>query len=596
MSSYQPFSLDANSPLAAALQASIQDALASRGFASHDDSILAEYILVMLANAKSKPQIDAELSELVGPDYNDEFTVWLWHEVARIEGHNGPSGSRPVEEQSIATELAEPVAVPPSVPPPVAERRRSASPHDRRRNNRSASPPGREASGAANGRASRHDVAQPRRGHSGAFRDRGQDDPRRERPPRELFASAMSSAAASSEGYSDHGSRSRLAMDDPSLHGDGSTSRALEIRGRASPHDRAASRQRRAADSDLFGTNTHTNGGNLPSQGRAPMSLLARAGIPDPRAMEFTPSSSNANVDAVPGSSLFSRMDPMIPDNLSATPTATQSSASGDSFPSRPEQTSLCRYSLSCTNPMCSYSHPSPSAAAAKRKGTMSDSDEPITTSEAPCRFGADCTNTQCGFSHVSPAVLFVRTRSSATAGASQSTPCRFGAHCTNPSCAFAHFDEQGKPAPSPALRRLLNQPTPTEGVQQSPTTSHTLGDDDIEIEVSTTEGPTERGTDGKPAALDRPLGDGATATNGVKPCKFGSGCIRADCWFSHPEWRKQPTAAASELASAGDGKPGSSATTQQNGHRLHISDRLSRFNQDGGNDAEAAERILPSA
>lgn len=102
--SYEPLSIDLRQPSSAALQAAIQAALAERGWSDPSDSVMAEYVLVMLANAKRKEQIDAELTELIGSEYNPEFTHWLWTQAA---GSSAPEqGSIEVAATSSAPDSA----------------------------------------------------------------------------------------------------------------------------------------------------------------------------------------------------------------------------------------------------------------------------------------------------------------------------------------------------------------------------------------------------------------------------------------------------------------------------------------------------------
>ena len=150
-------------------------------------------------------------------------------------------------------------------------------------------------------------------------------------------------------------------------------------------------------------------------------------------------------------------------------------------FPTQPTETSICRWNVGCTNPMCLYSHASPA-----NTGPNGDPNA-LVLSQQNCRYGARCINRDCTRSHVSPAVARIQARSAApvtftpvappaaptptlsmdTALPSQtaSRPCRFGAACTRADCFFSH------------------PPGRSAGV----------------------------------------------------PCRFGLGCTRADCYFSHP-------------------------------------------------------------
>lgn len=74
-------------PAAKKLEAEVQRKLAEYSYSTADDVVMAEYVVVMLANAKTPDQITAELSELIGEDmYDPGFTTWLFEEVARQYG------------------------------------------------------------------------------------------------------------------------------------------------------------------------------------------------------------------------------------------------------------------------------------------------------------------------------------------------------------------------------------------------------------------------------------------------------------------------------------------------------------------------------
>lgn len=590
--SYPRISVDVRTPLAVTLQASIQEALAVRGFASRDDSVMAEYVLVMLANAKSKTQIDAELSELVGSEYSDDFTTWLWKEADRLSREAATGSSR---QKECNIDVAYQDAGASSAPPLPQKARRSTSPPARHNDSRSQSPPPRSGLSKTD-----HWEARNRRAeHDPSSRDCWQQARRQTRTPRELFASAVHMAAYPAKGvHNFHGQSAyrEMTMDSSSLEQIAPESKMLSIRGRAPP---TGPRKQSGARRELFDTPSRDS--SLINES-IQLSPLVRADKLDPRAAEFKPSDGSIP----PHTSLVYRMDPMIPDNSAPISSTFEASGSdGGEFPTKPSQTSLCRYSLSCTNPLCTFSHPSPSAAIAKCKGSIKDGHEPIITSESACRFGTDCTNVECAFSHISPAVTFIKNKRVAEhSGPLTAAPCRFADQCSNPSCAYAHFDVQGKAAPSPALSRLLNQSTTAVGSSEANVSKDSAAEDDVEIEVTTQASELELGADGKPKALDRPLGSGnKLGEQGVKPCRFGSGCIRTDCWFSHPEWRKQPAKGASpgatdnaQVAVASFEILGSTGRAIVNGNgRLHISDRLSRFNKDGSIDEEV-ERVVPIA
>lgn len=366
-----------------------------------------------------------------------------------------------------------------------------------------------------------------------------------------------------------------------------------------------------------------SNGAARPPKGpRAEMgsglSLLARAGVPDPRAPAFVPSAASPPQGAVAAPSAFSlaaRLDPMVPSNPTAPPSEAAQPVA-QSFPTQPSKSSLCRYASSCTNPTCEYSHPSPASAIAKKRGEIKE--DPILTSEQSCKFGVRCTKVDCPFSHVSPAVFFVGQKGLDSApppmpaGDTTQIPCRFAEECSNPSCAYAHFDANGNLAPSPALARLVNPNFKAAEQNGDPggDGAESDGDGDVDFDMGggdsggNGEGSggaaatsTQLGPDGKPAALDRALGDGSAPSGGPRPCKFGSGCTRADCWFSHPAGRRID--GNDNGASSVSGKNHSNgAATSTVAPKLHVSDRLSRFNREGEMDATEGEmeRIIPAS
>lgn len=216
----------------------------------------------------------------------------------------------------------------------------------------------------------------------------------------------------------------------------------------------------------------------------ASISLLGRAGIPDPRAAPFVPSESvpppplmaMAAMAAMAGAnapSLFSRLDPMMPDNGPPVTTSVPVPApprDPAAFPTKPTDEALCRWSLACTNPLCTYSHPSPANA-----GKDGDAQALVLRADA-CGKGGACDDKECVLSHVSPAVAFISARISAQPPSS-TAPCRFQQQCLNPACTYAHYNANGEPVPPP----------------------------------------------------------GKTAST---PCRFGLGCTRSDCLYMHPTQR----------------------------------------------------------
>jgi len=92
------------------LQDSIQRELAVKGWASANDPVMAEFITIMIINSKSPDQITSELRELIGDDYDPEFTNWLFIEAA--DGDEIP----PVSTTSLADTSRHGASTSPSFP------------------------------------------------------------------------------------------------------------------------------------------------------------------------------------------------------------------------------------------------------------------------------------------------------------------------------------------------------------------------------------------------------------------------------------------------------------------------------------------------
>ncbi|GAK66334.1 uncharacterized protein PAN0_012c4556 [Moesziomyces antarcticus] len=398
------------------LQQRIQLQLAHHNYSAHDDPVMAEYIVVMLANQKTADQVTSELQELVGTEYDPAFTEWIWTQTQEcLDQAERPQAAK--EEQPPARRL---------------ERRRSRSPvaggsrHDARR---SRSPPPPYSRHADDVRV-RDDV------FDGEAHWRRKADERRSqpRPP-------------------------------------------VQRGGAPRVFDAAMGALRKPAQNtkELFPAASATSAEGL--------SIFGRAGIPDPRAPAFVPSTEAASAAPAPSApsgepaSILARIDPMLPNNDAPPTTAASEVGRSSDFPTEPSETSICRWNVGCTNPMCAYSHASPANA-----GPGGDPNA-LVLSQQNCRFGARCTNKDCTRSHVSPAVARIRPPAPAFAPAppkvlsmdaalpsqSSSRPCRFGAACTRPDCFFAHPQR----------------------------------------------------------------------SSAATPCRFGLGCTRPDCYFTHPEGQR---------------------------------------------------------
>lgn len=64
------------------LQGAVEKELARRF--DHDDSAMAEYIVVMLQNGKDEPAVTGELNDLIS-NYDASFTSWIFEQVGRLQ-------------------------------------------------------------------------------------------------------------------------------------------------------------------------------------------------------------------------------------------------------------------------------------------------------------------------------------------------------------------------------------------------------------------------------------------------------------------------------------------------------------------------------
>ena len=86
-----PLQINLRSPQAAVLQASVQAKLGQLGYAAAEDAVMAEYVIVMLANRKGPHQVSDEMRDLIGEDYDPQFVEWLWGEGRAILSGGQPS-------------------------------------------------------------------------------------------------------------------------------------------------------------------------------------------------------------------------------------------------------------------------------------------------------------------------------------------------------------------------------------------------------------------------------------------------------------------------------------------------------------------------
>lgn len=546
------------------LQGAIQRDLAHRGWSDADDDVMAEYILVMLANKKTAAQIGNELQELVGAESTEEdggqvvqaFIQGMWEEAGRILSASSVSGNangdgRIAEETEVSRRRSPSPVTDASAGPSsrgMERRRRSASPEASRAHVAAAVDDDRWRAKRGSPIASTADWGRGERGQvgRGPYRPSGRgrelfDERRQEDSQARWNGSGQDRAPERRELFNQGAAPDRpraMRIQGVSQGGEGS----LFQRSINQVHNQQQQQQP-----------TRQSGSHSPS-------IFARAGVPDPHAAAFVPSYQQNLAPNYSQPSLLSRIDPMIPDNEPMPSQSGMADATITSFPDKPTNASLCRWGTRCTDPSCVYSHPSTAAASRKQADGPSNNsegaplDDPLVLRKEPCRFGSGCTKVDCDFSHVSPAVAFTKaklerqggTAAAAAAAALASftasntetdrSACRFQQECTNPSCAYVHFDPAtGAVGPSPALFKLTRS-TPGKtatngnsgGAAEQPDSSSNDAIDIVTEEGGAIVAEGESSSNGQHPGLQRALGDKAN-------CRFGVQCTRKDCSFAHP-------------------------------------------------------------
>ncbi|KAF9973942.1 hypothetical protein BGZ73_002785 [Actinomortierella ambigua] len=153
-----------------------------------------------------------------------------------------------------------------------------------------------------------------------------------------------------------------------------------------------------------------------------------------------------------------------------------------------------CKFGLACTRPGCTFRHPGRSMDQAQQQ----------------CRYYPNCTKPNCPFYHPPYGeALSAKDASMGDANAVKPVvtrlpiPCRFGNNCTRPDCHFTH---------------------PRDGASNGSA---------MDQDGSAANG-------GVPAGGTAAAGtNGATTSQMLMPiCKFNAGCTRADCKFRHTVMR----------------------------------------------------------
>lgn len=438
-------------PLAEALSNAVHSKIVEEGWTQEDDTSLAEYIVLMLANGKTQEQIASELAGELLQDAKGttEFAQWLFDQVNILS--SGATGSAPAETTQSSGQTSQAAASQPA-------------PGNSNENGNSAIPAAYDQDMADNAPENAYVLTLLQRPNPYA------DLFRRPRGPKGLHGGRGSGRGGRGGGNSKTG--------DSALH---------RVRGndRVNTHTRGTPKgprnlqnrdvrpgMQKALNTMMSGSNQGMqnpmmmNGGQQGQPMLTPQQQMEFMAIMEqqtrmlaqmtglmPGAVNSFPAGGNQQNGQ--GRSLFDRVEPGRGRGGirgrgrganhqnghikgAAKPADQETTTEGDGPGSeagtsamdveQPAQTerkpqdpanTMCHFNLRCTNKDCPYVHQSPAAP----EGTVVDMND-------TCSFGAACKNVKCVGKHPSPAQV--------RAFQSQEL-CKFFPNCTKPSCPFKH-------------------------------------------------------------------------------------------------------------------------------------------------------------
>ncbi|EXJ72624.1 uncharacterized protein A1O5_03770 [Cladophialophora psammophila CBS 110553] len=444
-------------PLAEALSGAVHSKIVEEGWTQDDDTSLAEYIVLMLANGKTQNQIASELAGELLQDAKGttEFAQWLFDQVNLLSGGAAASDPAVISQSS---EQAEQVAAPTSLPSGSTE------------NGSSSIPAAYDMDMVDNAPENAYVVS-----HSRQFLKISSDILHRPRGPKGLHGGRPAGRGGRGSAINKTG--------DLALHrvrGNDRINTHANMRGAPKGPRNIQNREvrpgmQKALNMGMTGSapgmqNPMMMNGGQQGQGmmqmtpQQQMEFMAMMEQQTRMLAQFTgmmPGATNpafsqgGNLPSNQGRSLFDRVEPgrgrgggrgrgrggssqnghiksparasdqdtaMEGDGQTPGPepstTDAQPTTEGERKPQDPSNT-MCHFNLRCTNKDCPYVHQSPAAP----EGTVVDMSD-------TCQFGPACKNSKCVGKHPSPAQV--------RAFQAQEL-CKFFPNCTKPNCPFKH-------------------------------------------------------------------------------------------------------------------------------------------------------------
>ncbi|KAF8891782.1 hypothetical protein BD779DRAFT_1513106 [Infundibulicybe gibba] len=539
------FGLTIGTERAAALQLSIQDELIKRGFSPDADPVMAEYITIMVINNKTASQITGELEDLIGSDFDNSFTEWLFSEAAK----GAPESDAPVPPVPSASDA--PIGPAPSreIPPHL--------PNDSSRRIPNAPRNGIYQQAISQALPSTSPSAQKR---TASARSPSPTHPNKSRRtdvptgPRAMLRDGTSAPAPNSRSLLDRvGGPAGSARNnsgpggfhddiqaridtivnnspDPNMmmggySGMGPMDMNMNAAGISSPlmlqemmMNQMAMMAQMASSMGMMNGAGQFTGPGFPMQGVMPgdMGMFQNSGVNNGGFQGPGGNVGNGGANRGRGSGRGARGSSRGRGGGPST-SVTKSTESPHSNDTTTIPNGLPVASPIPTTPAVAVEATAiPPTAAPQRLGFVLP-ERP--QSPTLCKFGLKCTNGHCRYSHPSP----VATAESGVVLSNEA--CEKGKDCKDKDCIKAHV--------SPAVLNPQALETPAPATPQTHTQNHHPNMAAVPCRFG--------------AACTRPgcsfIHPSRPATNHfAQQCRFGAGCTRATCPFQHPEGRVLPT------------------------------------------------------